>query len=197
MKSKHKNSDIVSLLGYIISGLIFGNNRDTNPYEGVDIEKLIQAVNLLSNKDNLEISPFVASWHPQIEKFDILGPSEKNPIEFISSLFKSFVETWDRRSGSQRYSDSRYIESFFSDFKNQIAMAIKTGELYFNPDMSLFKEGINEYLKSQFKDVANNMQFFGRWEAGQVTESLLNIVKSLSPSSGGGNIFKQLYSELI
>jgi NAD-dependent SIR2 family protein deacetylase len=55
--------DEVGLLNYIYGQLLaHSTRRGESPFESIDIERLIAAVQLLDRRDSLEISPFVAAW---------------------------------------------------------------------------------------------------------------------------------------
>jgi hypothetical protein len=41
-----------------------------DPYRGLDVERVFAAVELLARRKNLEVTPFVAAWHPAVDSWD-------------------------------------------------------------------------------------------------------------------------------
>lgn len=44
-----------------------------SPYEGLDVERVFAAVELLAERRTLEVSPFVSAWHPAVDAWDRPG----------------------------------------------------------------------------------------------------------------------------
>ena len=42
----------------------------TNPYAGLDVERVFAAVELLAERRTLEVTPFVSAWHPAVDAHD-------------------------------------------------------------------------------------------------------------------------------
>lgn len=58
-----------TVLNFVCASLIqYDAARGTNPYDGLDVERVFSAVQMLSQRDELEISPFVLSWHPAVDR---------------------------------------------------------------------------------------------------------------------------------
>lgn len=41
-----------------------------SPYDGLDVERVFAAVELLSRRRELEVTPFVSAWHPAVDEWD-------------------------------------------------------------------------------------------------------------------------------
>lgn len=60
------------VLAFVLGGLLFQRGiRGENPLKGgINVEELFNAVLLLSERNSLEMAPFVGAWHPMVEEFD-------------------------------------------------------------------------------------------------------------------------------
>lgn len=75
------------VLNFVCASLMqYDAARGANPYEGLDVERVFSAVQMLWQRDDLEISPFVLSWHPAIDR----RSSPKLPT-FFGKDFKEAV----------------------------------------------------------------------------------------------------------
>jgi hypothetical protein len=70
-----------------------------NPFSGLDVERVFAAVELLAERDTLEVSPFVASWHPAVDVLDNRRPF--SPGSFNRELSKA-VEGSPSFGGAQQ-----------------------------------------------------------------------------------------------
>lgn len=68
--SKHNH-----ILRFVVGGLLFQKGgRGENPFDGVNIEDVFNAIQTLADRQNLEAAPFMGSWHPLVEELDVLEP---------------------------------------------------------------------------------------------------------------------------
>jgi hypothetical protein len=66
---QHQQS--AKVLAFVIGGLQFLNTqRGGNPFSGVDVEDLFRAVDMLADRNTLQISPFLSSWHPMVDELE-------------------------------------------------------------------------------------------------------------------------------
>jgi len=70
-----------AVLHFVCGALLAYDAADgKSPFSGLDIERVFSAVQLLAERNTLEVSPFVASWHPAV---DALGaPAAAAPASF-------------------------------------------------------------------------------------------------------------------
>jgi hypothetical protein len=61
--------------------------KGTSPLERLDVERVFAAVELLAERRDLEVTPFVASWHPAVDQWDQTRPSGVG-------LFDSRLQRW-------------------------------------------------------------------------------------------------------
>jgi hypothetical protein len=58
-------------LNFVCGALMAHNAAEgTSPYAGLDVERVFAAVQLLADRRTLELTPFVASWHPAVDTWD-------------------------------------------------------------------------------------------------------------------------------
>ncbi|WP_337288511.1 SIR2 family protein [Candidatus Methylomirabilis sp.] len=62
----------VAVISFVIGGLLFQHGiKGRDPLqEGVNVEELFNAVQLLAERNTLEAAPFVESWHPMVQELD-------------------------------------------------------------------------------------------------------------------------------
>src|SRR4051794_14340700 len=44
--------------------------KGLNPFRGLDVERVFAAVELLAERSDLEVTPFVSAWHPAVNEWD-------------------------------------------------------------------------------------------------------------------------------
>lgn len=105
---------IAHALNYAVGALIAHKSaRGGNPYDGIDIEQLFSAVQMLGDRESLEIAPFV-TWSPVLEtigpprridpffdkEFDraLLGGSSRRPSDLLAEFVSTMVETDESES---------------------------------------------------------------------------------------------------
>jgi hypothetical protein len=61
----------VEILRFVAAGILFRKGaRGDSPFGGVDIEELLNALSLLADRDELEVTAFVGAWHPRVDALD-------------------------------------------------------------------------------------------------------------------------------
>lgn len=69
--NKNPHSVETQALNFICGALIAHDSAaGASPYDGLDVERVFAAVMLLAERRDLEITPFVASWHPAVNAWD-------------------------------------------------------------------------------------------------------------------------------
>jgi hypothetical protein len=101
-------------LNFVCGALVaYDSARGESPYVGLDVERVFTAVELLAERNELEVTPFVASWHPAVEGWD----RQHTPGLFDSDLKESIAGNY----GSPR----RVIEDLISSMTGP-----GTGKIY-------------------------------------------------------------------
>src|SRR4051794_20670815 len=56
---------VAAALNFVVGAIIQHDTaRGASPYAGLDVERVFSAIELLATRDDLEVTPFVSSWHP-------------------------------------------------------------------------------------------------------------------------------------
>ncbi len=76
-------------LNFVCGALLaYDGARGESPYTGLDVERVFAAVELLGERTELEVTPFVASWHPAVDAWDRRSVG----IAFDKNLARAVVE---------------------------------------------------------------------------------------------------------
>ena len=79
---------VAHALNYAIGALIAHKAaRGGDPYAGIDIEQLFSAVQMLGDRESLEIAPFV-TWSPVLQT---IGPEKRIPSFFFDDNFAKYL----------------------------------------------------------------------------------------------------------
>jgi|NGEPerStandDraft_6_1074524.scaffolds.fasta_scaffold124741_3 hypothetical protein len=75
---------IAQALNFAVGALIAHDTAvGASPYAGIDVERLFSAVQMLGNRDAVEVAPFIAAWSPIL---DSIGPEGRFPTSFDRDL---------------------------------------------------------------------------------------------------------------
>lgn len=81
------NDKPVSALHFVCGALAaYDSAEGKNPFSGLDVERVFAAVELLSERRTLEVSPFVASWHPAVDAWD---EADKSFVSYDADIQKA------------------------------------------------------------------------------------------------------------
>jgi hypothetical protein len=84
--ASRSSGEVLRALYYVCGAIIgFDSARGVDPYEDVDIERLVSAVDLLATREQHEIAPFV-SWDPALERLGRHGRSAFFDQDFNRAL---------------------------------------------------------------------------------------------------------------
>jgi hypothetical protein len=74
---------------YVVGGLLMAKGlAGGSPFEGLNVEEVFSAVDLLARRDGLEAAPFIGSWHTGVQSLDHLPPD-------VGRLSDAICETVD------------------------------------------------------------------------------------------------------
>ncbi|MFO0900538.1 MAG: SIR2 family protein [Pirellulales bacterium] len=108
-----------AVLRFAVGGLLFQRGvMGDDPFDGVNIEELFNAVQLLAEREQSEVAPFVGAWHPVVHALDRLGPPRADFNRLHEAIIKSALETV-ARSGKDSIKSS-----FASAFDRALREAI-------------------------------------------------------------------------
>jgi hypothetical protein len=91
------------VLRFVVSGLLFQEGiKGSNPFNGVNIEDLFNAVQVLATRHELEVSPFIGSWHRTVDELDKIEISAQDGEDlkraFYSTLAYDFLNNFKDNS---------------------------------------------------------------------------------------------------
>ncbi len=76
-------------LNFVCGALMaYDSASGKSPYAGLDVERVFAAVELLAERNDLEVTPFVAAWHPAVDAWD----RKRAPGFFDQNLAKTLLE---------------------------------------------------------------------------------------------------------
>ena len=64
------------ILRFVVGGLLFQKGgKGDNPFDGLNIEDVFNAIQMLSDRETLDGAPFMGSFHPLVDELDVAEPS--------------------------------------------------------------------------------------------------------------------------
>jgi NAD-dependent SIR2 family protein deacetylase len=114
-----RDRTFASALHFICGALIaYDGAEGASPFESLDVERVFAAVELLAERRTLEVTPFVAAWHPAVDAWD------QGPARAPSSFDKSLARALDRDR------PNRDAERLVTQLIESVTKTSGTGETY-------------------------------------------------------------------
>lgn len=112
------HTDTSQALNLAIGALIaYEASRGAGAYDGIDVEKLFSAVQMLGHRDDLEISPFVSSWSSGLDEIT-------TPRHSLSGFFgRDFAEAIAKGNGHK-------IQRLFAESVRALTKSGESQEVY-------------------------------------------------------------------
>lgn len=102
INSRVQMQPTISALHFVCGALLaYDAASGRNPFGGLDVERVFAAVELLAERDTLEVSPFVAAWHPAVALNEI---KRHVPVETAAVAVKKSTICARRQSSHSRSS---------------------------------------------------------------------------------------------
>jgi hypothetical protein len=103
-------TDARRVINFVLGGLLFDlAQANQNPIgSGVNVEDLFATVQLLANRNSLEVAPFVGAWHSMIEALDQIHPPPPDLEGFVNEVIEASAE---QGANSARISMGGYSSS--------------------------------------------------------------------------------------
>ena len=80
------------VLRFVVGGLLFQEGvQGRDPFNGINVEELFNAIELLATRDQLEASPFIGSWHQRIKDLDRVEISSQDTDELKDILYQAVL----------------------------------------------------------------------------------------------------------
>jgi hypothetical protein len=143
-----------------------------SPYAGLDVERVFAAVELLAERRTLEVTPFVAAWHPAVDAWD----RPREPAFFGRNLKRALVSQFDSDVGREL---KKFVDSM---------VATGDGETY-----RALADRIFSQLRSLVATTAKDVRYLGPLVAasqrpGGLTIATLNYDLSIEQACEAGGI---------
>jgi SIR2-like protein len=112
-------TDLAAALNFVCGALIaYDSAAGMNPFDGVDVERVIAAVRLLARRSEIdEVTPFVALWHPGVDVRD-------RRANVIPTVDQAMRDAFDQPATSGR------IEKVLEEFVDTRTGRSGTGDTY-------------------------------------------------------------------
>lgn len=166
-----------SALHFVCGALmLYDAARGASPYEGLDVERVFAAVGLLAERDELEVSPFVSSWHPAVDLWD--RKSKQIPAFWDRDLTRALA-----RGG--RFSDAGKV---IAGLVEKVMEGSPTGEVYRRLAEQMLDE-LKQMLSHTRKEIAY-LQPLARLadRRGNLTVATLNYDLSVEQAAHAASV---------
>lgn len=157
--------------------------RGGGAFDGVDVERLFSAVQMLAERDNLEIAPFVASWSPALNR---IGAGEM-PSLWARKFRRELGAKWDREFEALFIEGVRAVtagrsEAAFASLQSEMIEALREC-LFIAPGASNYLEPLLDLTPSPARIATLNYDRSVE-QMGEATGR--KISTGLSKWNGGG-----------
>ncbi|QDT55690.1 hypothetical protein Pan44_37360 [Caulifigura coniformis] len=83
-----KDKRLVPMIHFIVGGLMFRTGMSGhNPLDGIDVEELFRAVELLAHREDFEGVAFIGSWHQMVEQLDRATVASGRVQHVLNTIF--------------------------------------------------------------------------------------------------------------
>lgn len=178
------NPVYAKVVSFVVGGLLLNKGvKGTKPFsEDVNVEELFSAIELLSQRNQLEIAPFIGSWHSVVEELDRKALDYE--IERLQTTFyQNMMEALKSSVSSSRVGSSGTIDS-------------RIHELVRNPRYSggnRVSSAVDDMVSNKLKSWVDDAKRCYR-PSYQSSSSFKN---ALLPTTGGGSVFQSVASRMV
>lgn len=192
--------DYAAVLNFVVGGLLFNaGQRGVNPFaNGVNVEDLFNAVNLLAERNTLEVLPFVGSWHSMIDEFDRVTPSPPR-LDGLLKLIQQSVAKQMQNALNQNlstFSTDKIDKAAESNLKKRIEAALKNRSPSMSSSDSIGR-AVADYVKEISKKWSDNLKPSSSGSNSDLDKEFKEAVQQLRERPGGGRKFKRTAEKMI
>lgn len=186
------------LLKFVIGGLLFQKGvRGDDPFGGVDVEEVFNAVILLAERQSLEVAPFVGSWHAMVEQLDRAPPSsyvfERVGRLLYESATRGVIDAFP--SSPPAFAEKNIDNALGNTIKKTVDAMVKNRSASFFSSESVGK-AVRAYLEGLTKEWLNRLKSRQpRIDSAFKQEFSQAVQETLR--SGAGAIYRAAASEMI
>lgn len=128
-EQRHRFPQSVSAFNFVCGALIAHDSAaGASPFEGLDVERVFAAVELLAERQVLEVTPFVAAWDPAVDSWDQRRVA--NPPFVGKNLVDAITRASGDRSSSTSITVGNEIERILTGLIDARARTVSTGTTY-------------------------------------------------------------------
>jgi SIR2-like domain len=177
-RSSRPGSAEVSALHFVCASLMAHDaaTRGQSPFAGLDVERVFTAVELLAERDDLEVTPFVASWHPGVDLWDTKRISG-GPGRFNKRLQEALLDS-PSFGGAQQ---------LITELINSQTGAAADGTTYRILSKSMLRQ-LGDLVATTPKQVAYLSPLMERAGDGGLTIATLNYDLSIEHAAQAGGV---------
>lgn len=182
------------VLSFAVGGLFFqAGVRNENPYSGVNVEDLFNAIQLLAQRGTLEAAPFIGSWHHMVEEFDRANPSRLDADRLTRTIQEAVSQSFT--DGVPSLSSSE--ESRINKALTQTMARIDRGQAV-SGSGTLGREIVSLLQTFATKWVDRSQRTRPRGSrSSQLDRELGKAVRRHQPQPGAGDVFHRTNSLMI
>lgn len=185
----HKQAHVIS---FVVGGLLFQQGvRGEDPLvEGVNVEDLFNAVQLLAERDTLEAAAFVGSWHAMVEEFDKESANTPNLDRLLQSIFDGI-----RREiiAAVPTSPPPFCDS---DIDRAIQNAVRGPGASWGASASVGRK-VGDYVMRVVKTWSDNLKTRSAHSAFSFQSEFQSAIRSLQEKPGEGKIFGRVAENMV
>lgn len=189
------------LLSFVIGGLMFQEGiRDNDPYGGVNVEELFNAVQLLARRATLEAAPFVGSWHAMVEEFDRVRPARSPSKDLYRQVLRNVAAALEKAiPTSASISDGRDIDKTFENALKKVLDQMSKGKRLSLSSSEKIGRAVAGYVAGMNKSWLSKLRQKSSSARGdqQFNRALDTVVDERRPRPGQGRVFERTNEMMI
>jgi len=138
---------IDKVLHFVAGGLLFQQGiKGKNPFDGVNIEDLFNAVKLLGDRQKSELGPFISSWHPQLVGLESGRMASFTSRELLEAIYKPIEKHVEETTQTVRNEIMDDLEHIFEG-RHIFSRQRKSKEIETSRSASGFEDRLTEALR--------------------------------------------------
>lgn len=191
--SNNENPKYFEVLSFVIGGLIFQKSKaGKSPYEGINVEEVFNAILQLSDRQNLEVSPFVGSWDEMIDRLDRTALNNPHISKLNKAIYKSVTESISKAfSTTNNYSSSSRIDDAL---KKSVDLIIERKSI---SSSSSLGKAINEHIRTNMESWFRNISHKNPHSSYSFDQEFRRALQANEEISGDGEIFSLTAEQMI
>lgn len=177
------------ILPFVIGGLLFQKGKEgLNPFDGVNVEEVFNAILLLADRNSLEVAPFIGSWNEMIDTLDKITNDRHDINSLNEEIYKNIIATISKSSLPSL--SVRKIE----DALQKTVASVNRGK---TTNTTLLSSAIKDYVENYMKKWLNELKSEKPNTNYSFQKKFTSAIKSMDDIPGKGEIFNQTAEWMI